>query len=85
MVFRISESSFTDYLQNIFSLDNPNTNQFKFWSNLIHFTAYRCQLESTDIENSQTFYNWLISNTDLKYHKKQFYVHFSRSLMSIWF
>ncbi len=69
LLFILSEPSFICYLQNIFSLDDTTARKFKLWSKLIHLTVYRCYPELATILDSNTFYNWLINNTDLKYHK----------------
>jgi hypothetical protein len=82
LLFPLREERFFCCLKTLFNINDQNE-QHSYWNKLIHFrTIYT--YEQTIIFDKEQFYDWLISNTDLKFHSNSFIVNTSYSILSIW-
>jgi hypothetical protein len=85
LLFPLDTTLYINCLKTIFSVDNSIENKRCYWPKLIHFSTELVYPQLDYIWDNNQLYNWLIQNTDLKYHKCPFYVHCFLSNISIWF
>ncbi|CAF1455040.1 unnamed protein product [Rotaria sordida] len=84
LLFPLDHSSFRRYFQVLFSMDGSNDKKSRFWSGLINFSTKYVYGQANGIRSDGKFHQWLIENTDLKYHTLIFYANCSNSMFSIW-
>ncbi len=64
------------------TLFNQN-DQRCYWNELIHFRTNYTYEQKINF-NEEGFHHWLITNTDLKFHRNSFIAKASHSILSIW-
>ncbi|CAF4680430.1 unnamed protein product [Rotaria sp. Silwood2] len=84
LLFPLDKSSYIHCLKSLFSRDESTEKIYCFWSELINFSTELRFNQLDSIWNNQSFKEWIIQNTDLKYHQCPFYVHYSIPRISIW-
>ncbi len=82
LLIPLDQSVYIRCLKSVFSRDESLEKKNCCWSQLIYFTI-EPNLKYLFCDD-MTFHDWLIENTDLKYHKYPFYVQCSRFNISIW-
>ncbi|CAF4987256.1 unnamed protein product, partial [Rotaria sp. Silwood1] len=84
LLFPLDNSLFLRCFQVLFSMDDSSDKKLRFWSGLINFSTKYVYGQSNGILSDGKFHQWLIDNTDLKYHTLIFYANCSNSMFSIW-
>ncbi|CAF3652660.1 unnamed protein product [Rotaria sp. Silwood1] len=84
LLFPLDNSLFLRCFQVLFSMDDSSDKKLRFWSELINFSTKYVYGQSNGILSDGKFHQWLIDNTDLKYHTLIFYANCSNSMFSIW-
>ncbi|CAF3020754.1 unnamed protein product [Rotaria socialis] len=73
LLFPRDKHSYKRCLQSLFSRDKRTEHKYCFWSKLFHFSTELLLHQLGAIWNDEMLKEWIIQNTDLKYHDHRFY------------